>query len=203
MPLQLYEKEQILDACLAVFARYGYEKTTTAMLAEAAGVSKALIFHHFKNKRNLYISILDQCLEKMMDHLHMDDLTQYKDFFAAVNQLSRIKLDYFKKHPKEYTFLMEVFYKTPDTLKPVIQKKMGAQLNFRHLILERLFSQVPLREGVDRQQAFQLIEITLKYLENKLLTEATDETELDEKYLECVIDEMNRFMDMIRHGIER
>lgn len=198
MPLQLF-----LDACLAVFARYGYEKTTTAMLAEAAGVSKALIFHHFKNKRNLYISILDQCLEKMMDHLHMDDLTQYKDFFAAVNQLSRIKLDYFKKHPKEYTFLMEVFYKTPDALKPVIQKKMGAQLNFRHLILERLFSQVPLREGVDRQQAFQLIESTLKYLENKLLTEATDKTELDEKYLECVIDEMNRFMDMIRHGIER
>lgn len=81
MPLQLYEKEQILDACLAVFARYGYEKTTTAMLAEVAGVSKALIFHHFKNKRNLYISILDQCLEKVTDHLHMDDLTQYENFF--------------------------------------------------------------------------------------------------------------------------
>lgn len=98
---------------------------------------------------------------------------------------------------------MEVFYKTSDALKPVIQKKMSSQLNFRHLILERLFCQVPLRKGVDRQQAFQLIEITLKYLENKLLTEATDKTELDEKYLEGVIDEMNRFMDMIRHGIER
>lgn len=51
MPLQLYEKEQILDACLEIFARHGYAKTSTGMLAEAAGISKALIFHHFKSKK--------------------------------------------------------------------------------------------------------------------------------------------------------
>ncbi|TWL86384.1 hypothetical protein [Bacillus licheniformis] len=34
MPLQLYEKEQILDACLEVFARHGFAKTSTGMLAE-------------------------------------------------------------------------------------------------------------------------------------------------------------------------
>jgi len=33
MPLQLYELQNRLDVCFTVFARQGYAKTTTAMLA--------------------------------------------------------------------------------------------------------------------------------------------------------------------------
>jgi AcrR family transcriptional regulator len=64
MPKQLYDKEQILDDCLAVFARHGYEKTSTGMLAEAAGISRALIFHHFNSKKELYLSLLAGALKR-------------------------------------------------------------------------------------------------------------------------------------------
>ncbi len=80
MPLQLYEKEQILDACLEIFARHGYAKTSTGMLAEAAGISKALIFHHFKSKKILYLTVLDYCIEKVKSRLSLDDLSSYHDF---------------------------------------------------------------------------------------------------------------------------
>lgn len=66
MPLKLYEKQKILDACFLVFARQGYATTSTAMLAEAAGISKALIFHHFKSKKELYIRVLGRCFEEMV-----------------------------------------------------------------------------------------------------------------------------------------
>lgn len=203
MPLQLYEKEQILDACLRVFARHGYEKTTTAMLAEAAGISKALIFHHFKSKKELYLRVLDRCLEKVKAELHVDDLPEYENFFEAIGRFSRIELDYFKKHPDEYKLLMEVYYATPKELKAEIEEKMGSLMAIRNKILERLFDKVPLKEGVDRRQAFELIRIILKHIEDKVLTEATYKTNLDEKYIERIIDEMNRFLTMIRYGIER
>jgi TetR/AcrR family transcriptional regulator len=203
LPLQLYEKEQILDACLTVFARYGYEKTSTAMLAEAAGISKALIFHHFKSKKELYFCVLDRCLEKVKAELHFDDLPEYWDFFEAINQFSRIELDYFKKNPDEYKLLTEVYYATPKELKADIEEKMGTLIAARNKVLERLFDKVPLKEGVDRRQAFELIRITLKHVEDKLLSEETDHTRLDERYMERVIDEMNRFLAMIRYGIER
>ncbi|MDI3410004.1 TetR/AcrR family transcriptional regulator [Bacillus sonorensis] len=80
MPLQLYDKEQILETCLAVFARHGYAKTSTGMLAEAAGISKALIFHHFKSKKDLYLSLLDYCIDKVKKHLSIDDLPHDEDF---------------------------------------------------------------------------------------------------------------------------
>jgi len=34
------------------------------MLAEAAGISKALIFHHFNSKKELYLNVLDRCFKK-------------------------------------------------------------------------------------------------------------------------------------------
>ncbi len=80
---------------------------------------------------------------------------------------------------------------------------MGTLIAARNKVLERLFDKVPLKEGVDRRQAFELIRITLKHVEDKLLSEVTDHTRLDETYMERVIDEMNRFLAMIRYGIER
>lgn len=202
MPLQRYEKEQILDACLTVFARHGYEKTSTAMLAEAAGISKALIFHHFGSKQAFYFSILERCFEKVLNELRLDDPVEYEDFFEALERLSRIKLDYLKKNPDMYKLLMEAFYGTPDELKAEMAEKIAVRINIQQQMLERLFENVPLKDGVNRQQAFELIKIVLKHLENKILTEITDQTELDETYMEDIIDEMKRLLAMIRTGIE-
>ncbi|MCY8048787.1 TetR/AcrR family transcriptional regulator, partial [Bacillus haynesii] len=41
-------KEQILEAGLEVFAEKGYYNTTTAFIAEKAGISQPYIFRFFK-----------------------------------------------------------------------------------------------------------------------------------------------------------
>ncbi|PTM53333.1 TetR/AcrR family transcriptional regulator [Desmospora activa] len=203
MPLQRYEKEQILDACLAVFARYGYEKTSTAMLAEAAGISKALIFHHFGSKEALYFSILERCMEKVMKELRMDEPLEGEDFFTALERMSRVKLAYLKKNPNMYKLLTEAFYGTPDELKAEMVEKITFRIDRRDQVLERLFASVPLKEGVNRRKALELIQVVLKHVENKTLSAMTDQTELDEAFMEGIIDEMNDLLAMIRTGIER
>lgn len=51
-------RTSILDAATAMFARYGLEGTRTQRIAQAAGVSEALIFRHFATKRALYRAVL-------------------------------------------------------------------------------------------------------------------------------------------------
>jgi TetR/AcrR family transcriptional regulator, transcriptional repressor of aconitase len=51
-------RKAIIDAALPLFARKGFAATTTKELAEAAGVSEALIFKHFPSKAALYAEIL-------------------------------------------------------------------------------------------------------------------------------------------------
>lgn len=52
-------REHILRAVQGVFAEKGFDRTTTRELAEAAGVSEALLFKHFPNKEAIYRAILD------------------------------------------------------------------------------------------------------------------------------------------------
>ena len=55
-------KEQILEAALDCFAKYGYEGATNKVIAEAAGMkSAALIYHYFPGKEALF----QACLERV------------------------------------------------------------------------------------------------------------------------------------------
>jgi AcrR family transcriptional regulator len=51
----------IIQAVRRVFAEKGFHGTTTRALAEAAGVSEALIFKHFPNKESLYSAMKLSC----------------------------------------------------------------------------------------------------------------------------------------------
>ena len=53
----------ILDAALPLFARRGFAATTTREIAQAAGVSEALIFKHFPSKASLYEAMFLSCMD--------------------------------------------------------------------------------------------------------------------------------------------
>lgn len=51
----------ILKTARGVFVEKGFDRTTTRELAEAAGISEALLFKHFPNKEALYSAIQLSC----------------------------------------------------------------------------------------------------------------------------------------------
>src|SRR3569832_2263070 len=52
-------RQQILEVAKAIFARKGYEGTTTREIAFAAKVNEAIIFRHFPTKEELYWAVID------------------------------------------------------------------------------------------------------------------------------------------------
>ena len=52
-------REQLLEVALEVFARAGYHATSMNEVAEAAGVTKPVLYQHFESKRELYQALLD------------------------------------------------------------------------------------------------------------------------------------------------
>src|ERR1051325_9091837 len=52
-------RRQILVVAISLFARKGFRGTTTKEIAQAAGVSEAMVFRHFATKEELYSAILD------------------------------------------------------------------------------------------------------------------------------------------------
>ena len=52
-------REQLLAVGLEVFARQGFHGTSMNDVAEAAGVTKPVLYQHFASKRELYLALLD------------------------------------------------------------------------------------------------------------------------------------------------
>jgi AcrR family transcriptional regulator len=52
-------RRQIAEVAMRLFAERGFRGTTTKEIAQAAGVSEAIIFRHFATKEELYTAIID------------------------------------------------------------------------------------------------------------------------------------------------
>ncbi len=60
-------REQILAAATEVFARSGFAATGLDDVAQAAGVSRAILYRHFESKTDLYRAALDRAREHLND----------------------------------------------------------------------------------------------------------------------------------------
>jgi AcrR family transcriptional regulator len=52
-------RRQLFEVALSLFAEHGYAATTMDDIAEAAGVTKPLVYQHFDSKRALYLELMD------------------------------------------------------------------------------------------------------------------------------------------------
>ena len=62
-------RRQLFDVALSLFAEHGYAATTMDDIAEAAGVTKPLVYQHFESKRALYLELLDVFSHDLVDRI--------------------------------------------------------------------------------------------------------------------------------------
>lgn len=60
-------REQILDVAVDVFGRSGYYGASMNDIAEAAGVTKPVLYQHFDSKSDLYRALLGAVGDRMLD----------------------------------------------------------------------------------------------------------------------------------------
>jgi TetR/AcrR family transcriptional regulator len=89
---------RIVRAAGRLFAQHGYAGTSVAEVADAAGVSKATVFHHFRSKRALYDALIGEAIvgfrEQLVPLLDPDEEPEegFRRFAAAhVQRLARLR----------------------------------------------------------------------------------------------------------------
>ena len=60
-------RAQLLDAANEVFTTRGYHATAMDEIAAAAGISKPVLYQHFDSKLDLYLALLDQACDTLVD----------------------------------------------------------------------------------------------------------------------------------------
>jgi AcrR family transcriptional regulator len=59
-------REQLLEVATTLFSDRGYRSTTMDDVAEAAGVTKPLLYQHFSSKKALYLELVDAVAQRML-----------------------------------------------------------------------------------------------------------------------------------------
>ncbi len=62
-------REQILDVALDVFATAGFHGASMNDIAEAAGVTKPVLYQHFDSKRDLYKALILEVGNRLLDSI--------------------------------------------------------------------------------------------------------------------------------------
>jgi AcrR family transcriptional regulator len=60
-------RAQLLDSALEVFVAQGYHAAAMDDIAERAGVSKPVLYQHFPGKLELYLALLEQSSDRIID----------------------------------------------------------------------------------------------------------------------------------------
>ncbi len=59
-------RDEILDAAYECFAQYGFRRTSMADIAKAAGISRAALYLHFKNKEDVFGAVSLRVHERVL-----------------------------------------------------------------------------------------------------------------------------------------
>jgi TetR/AcrR family acrAB operon transcriptional repressor len=53
-------RDRILDAAMAVFRRHGFRRSSIEQAAEAAGLTRQALYHHFKSREALFRAVIER-----------------------------------------------------------------------------------------------------------------------------------------------
>ena len=59
---ELHARRRLIEAAIQIFDRKGYAASSVREIAEAAGVTKPVVYYHFGSKEGLLVAILDEAV---------------------------------------------------------------------------------------------------------------------------------------------
>lgn len=119
--LPVEKQQRIINAAYQVFAENSYKKAPMSEIASAGGISKALLFHYFENKKELYLYLWNNSIgetRKVMTEYHV---TETSHFFEMIKRSLFAKCSLMKTYPYLYLFSLKAYYEQEPDIKDAIQ----------------------------------------------------------------------------------
>lgn len=153
------KRERLIEAGYRVFAKNEYKRASMSAIADAAGISKSLLFYYFTNKKELYLFLVSNALCLTQEAARQYRVLETNDFFEMLCRNLKGKCSLSVKYPYISVFSLKAYYEqNPEVKKDVSglidkENQMGLQ-EFLESMDHSLF-----REEIDIKMMVQ--EITL------------------------------------------
>ena len=120
-------RAQLLELGADLFARFSYDELSMARFAKEAGISKALLYHYFPSKKELFVATLQRAAGEVLDRATPDpSLPPAEALSASVAEF----LGWIEENPVAYEKLMQSSTGVPEVrdLVAEIRQATAAQI---------------------------------------------------------------------------
>lgn len=195
MNLEPEKRERILNAAINEFAKKGFKNASTNEIVKEAGISKGLLFHYFKNKKQLYLFLYDYLMEIIKEEYFQKPWINEKDFLEKIRMASLTKLELYRKYPLIFKFFLTAYSETDGEVRNEVADR---NQKLKEANLPRVYDNVDLsnlREEVDHQKAINLIVWALEgYANDKTHKFKT----MDEKEFSDMVTEFATYLEILK-----
>lgn len=129
--LPAQKQQAILNAGYRVFSQNSYKNSPMSEIAEAAGISKSLLFYYFHNKKELYLFLWDKCAETTIEYLTRYSCYCQKDLFESLYRGLKAKLEIIRLYPDMANFTIKAFYEKDVQICAAVQESYHRYFNFK------------------------------------------------------------------------
>ena len=191
-------KRRIMDRALAEFSAQGYRGASVNNIFDSEqGISKGIIYHYFASKDELFLACVEECFQSLkayiQAHFHLDDGMGAQE---CLTDYFGVRMQFFRENPLYQRIFMESVFLPPEHLQAGIMERRQPMERLNLEILETLFTRMPLRGHLDRENTARLLIQFLNFMNMQCHGAGTDLADIRQ------IEEKNcEILDIFLNGI--
>lgn len=196
---------EILKIATREFAVNGYYKAKTDTIAEEAKVSKGLVFHYFKSKKNLYIETIREAvktLEATFDEseIPQDSLVELFDYSL------KKKFEIEQTHQDQMQLMLEVYSNLdhlPEELNDEIAEFIEKVRNDNYEMVARIVRRLPMKNGVREEDVISLVVSLFNQLEAEAKESVKGQEVKELSFFDKQVNDAKRKISILEDGFLR
>lgn len=181
--LPIEKQQRIINAALKVFSRNEYKKAPMSQIAEEGNISKGLLFHYFKNKKELYLYLWQFSINLVFETLNTFNTVKTQDFFEMLKRSLFAKCSVMRKYPYIFSFLLKAYYEhEPELQQSIHNHYANASKKCEDKVLE-LIDKKLFRNDIDLKMMYkEIIMATDGYMYQKYHTDIIDPDDIEKDF---------------------
>lgn len=178
------EKQQrIMNAAFKVFAQNSYKKAPMSTIAEESGISKALLFHYFTNKLELYMFLWNKSIEQIQNAFSEYHVLDTSDFFEILHRSLLAKCSVIRVYPFLYQFAASAYYEQDLKIQSSVQENFNSVSSYCEDILWQAVNTANFHEDVDIKLFYQeVVWISDGYLRQMMMSKPLQADRMQEDF---------------------
>jgi TetR/AcrR family transcriptional regulator len=196
--LNIEKQERIINAAIKEFALKGYELASTNEIVKEAEISKGLLFHYFKNKKELFLFLNDYLTEFIMKEFLEKMNWDEPDFFIKWRNITLLKMELMKIHPSMFEFLLVASQEENTEIKVELEKRNSEILTTSYSKLFQNIDRSKFKDEIDIQKASQIFIWTMEGFSKQILGK-TKSLPLNQINMDEVVIEMDSYINTLKY----